>query len=373
MSVDPVTNEVYAGECTALCGGTASSAISYFLGSTTGTTDKSLTVTGLTPWNVAVNPVTNTVYVADWDTQAGEHFSGAVGAGGNAGTVTEVAQSEYMWLLGENSITNQVLFTGGTNASDAYVLNSAMAGSIATATGTTPYGVSLDPITNHAYTVNEGAATSTDIDLNSYTAQTGVSTGTTPVALAINPASGVIYTVNSGSASVSAFSSATPPVATSGSPISVGTTPVALAVDPVTSSVYVVSNGATPGTMTVIDENSGDPNATASVTVGNGPAAVAVNPVTNKVYVANKTDGTVSVYNENTGTVVATIPLSPATGPYAIAIDQTNNTIYVADASGNVSEISGSANTLTRTITTASQTGATNLQAIAVNPVTHNV
>ena len=373
LAVNPITNEVYVANCYYVCSDAAGgplTTVSYFAGNaTSGTASTSTTKGGEEVYNVAVNPATNTVFWGDWDLKAFDSVPGAPN-GGAVGIEADATATSYQWEIAEDSTHNFEIYSGGKTATDWYTVNPGDAAiGTAAAQGAYPVSLGLDPITSRVLMADWNATNATPGFANTYTLSAAVATGTTPAAVAINPASGNVYVANSGAASVSAYSNSL--TALTGSPISVGTTPVSVAVDPVTSTVYVANKGS--NNITVIDETSTDANAAATVTVGSAPVAIAVNPVSNKVYVANNTGNSVSVYNENTGTVAATILLSPATTPYAIAIDPSNNTIYVADANGYVSQISGSANTLTASIVTGSQTGATNQQAIAVNPVTHNV
>jgi len=157
-------------------------------------------------------------------------------------------------------------------------------------TGTKPYAVAVNPLTNKIYVADSGSADVTVIDgLTNNT--TTVAAGTNPYAVAVNPVTNKIYVANNGSSNVTVIDGATNGTAT----VTVGTNPRAVAVNPVTNKTYVANSGSTSTTVTVID---GATNGTTSVTVGTQPCAVAVNPVTNRVYVANSGSNNVTVIAE---------------------------------------------------------------------------
>jgi len=193
-----------------------------------GVTNNTATVTaGTSPYGVAVNPVTNKVYVANF---------------------------------GSNNIT---VIDGATNNTTTV------------AVGTNPYAVAVNPITNKIYTANFGSNDVTVIDGASNNTAT-VTAGTNPQAVAVNPVTNKIYVANNGSSNVTVIDGATNNTTT----VATGTISVALAVNPVTDKVYVANSGS--GNVTVID---GATNTTTTLAVG----AIwgAVNLVTNKVYLGN--------------------------------------------------------------------------------------
>src|ERR1700712_1180829 len=81
-------------------------------------------------------------------------------------------------------------------------------------------------------------------------------TGSTPYAVAVNPVTNKVYVANENSGTVTVIDGAT----NTTTAVAVEGTPHALAVNPVTNKVYVVNTGS--GTVTVIDE---DTNTTTTV------------------------------------------------------------------------------------------------------------
>ena len=73
--------------------------------------------------------------------------------------------------------------------------------------------------------------------------------------------------------------------------------------------------------------------APATVTVGSNPSAVGVDPTTDTIYVANYASGTVSVIDGTTNTVTDTVTVG--TSPDAVGVDPTTDTIYVANQTSN--------------------------------------
>jgi DNA-binding beta-propeller fold protein YncE len=133
------------------------------------------------------------------------------------------------------------------------------------------------------------------------------------------------------------------------------TSPGAVAIDPATDTIYVadLQNGEGPGTVSVI--NGAACNAATSagcgltpptVTVGFGPAGIAFDPVNRSVVVTNIEDTSVSVIDAATCNAIVTSscnqaqPKLPAgRAPGAVAIDPATGTIYTSNGDSTVSII----------------------------------
>ena len=113
-----------------------------------------------------------------------------------------------------------------------------------------------------------------------------INTGTEPFAMAVNPVTNKVYVANQDSDNVTVIDGATNHTTT----VAAGIEPYAVAVNPVTNKAYVANKGS--NNVTVID---GDTSHTTTVAAGTTPWAVAVNPVTNKIYVANNDSQNVTV------------------------------------------------------------------------------
>ena len=138
--------------------------------------------------------------------------------------------------------------------------------------------------------------------------------------------------------------------------ITAGNNPWGIAVDPATNTIYTanLADGEYAGTVSVIDgatcngsDMTGCGQAPWSVNVGFGAKYVAIDHRTHRVYVTNDEDTSVSVINGNTcngsdTTGCRSTPPKVAVGnyPHEIAIDPTAGTGYVANFDNTVSVIS---------------------------------
>jgi DNA-binding beta-propeller fold protein YncE len=139
--------------------------------------------------------------------------------------------------------------------------------------------------------------------------------------------------------------------------ISVGTDPVlgdanpfAIAVDQATDTIYTANivDGEAPGTISIINgttcnsqNKTGCDQAPATAPGGFGTTAIALDPTTNHIYATNIQDASVTVINGNTcngtnHTGCANTPTRPIVGDYpgAITVDPQVSTAYVADGEG---------------------------------------
>ncbi len=303
---------------------------------------------GPAPWAIAVNPVTNKIYVANFDASNVSVIDGvtdtrvavATGAKPSAVAVDPVTNKIYVANYGDGTVT--IIDVAGNSTSTVSV-------------GTHPVAVAVNPVTNKIYVVNQASNTVTVIDGATETTDT-VGTGAEPWAVAVNASINKIYVANHGSNNVTVINGEDNSTVTVGA----GTNPDAIAVDNVTDKVYVANFGS--DTVTVI---TGSNNATATVSVGTDPYALAVNSVTNKIYVANNGSNDVTVIDGATYPCLTTT-VSVGSSPRAIAANPATNKIYVANyGSNDVTIIDG--------VTETQTLSASNPNVIAVNPVTNRV
>lgn len=305
---------------------------------------------GTSPDAVAVNPMTNVVYVANRGSNSVMAINGITSA-----VTATVAVGSNPYAVAVNPVTNMV-YTANRSAASVSVINGSTNAVTATVTvGNSPSAVVVNELTNQVYVANSNSGSVSVIDGVSNTAKS-ITVGTSPLALAVNSATNRIYVANAGSNTISVIDGVSGSVVAT---VPVGSLPSWLAVNVVTNQIYVANRG--DGTSTVID---GVSNGTTSVAVGASPWAVAVNPVTNQVYVTNDGGTTVSVIDGASRSVVGSVTVG--TAPAAIAINSTTNQIYVTNSKGSsVSVING--------VTNAASTVAVGSGplAIAVNPVTN--
>jgi YVTN family beta-propeller protein len=232
--------------------------------------------TGDCPFAVAVNPVTNKIYVAN--------FYG----------------------------DNVTVIDGATNETQTV------------AAGTNPRAVAVNPVTNKIYVANYGSDSVTVIDGATNATQT-VAAGTNPRAVVVNPVTNRIYVANEASSSVTVIDGATNSTQT----VAVGSGPQDVAADPVTNNIYVANTAG--NTVTVID---GATNSTQTAQAGIWPVAVAVNPVTNKIYVANNGSDNVTVIDGATNAVLEG-GVAAGSGPRAVAVNPVTGKFYVTNENGD--------------------------------------
>jgi YVTN family beta-propeller protein len=324
-AINPVTNKIYIANA---CGNDFGTTCAYPFSPGTvtvvdGTTlNTQLVNVGYLPYGVAVNPVTNKIYIAN---QCGDDSACA----GN-GTVTVI--------------------DGATLATTTVTVES------------NPYGVAVNSVTNKIYAVNgcgtdlsclTYSGTVSVIDGVSNTVTATVTVGSSPDFPVVNSLTNKIYVGNScgnDPACAQPYSPGTLTVidgATNNpTSVNVGFYPYAVDVNTVTNKIYVANQcgddaycGST-ATMTVID---GASLATTDVAIGGYyPYAIAVNSATNKIYVPTECYSDVSCQGASNGTVSAidgatlTYTSVPAGGyPYAVAVNSGTNKIYVVNQCGS--------------------------------------
>jgi YVTN family beta-propeller protein len=317
---------------------------------TTGTSVIKTVAAGTKPWDVAVNPNTNKIYVANYSSNNVTVIDGATNA------TTTVPAGTQPKAVAVNADTNKI-YVANYGSSNVTVIDGATNTTTTVPTGSYPKAVAVNPATNKIYvpTYNNSV---TVIDGATNTTTTTVPAGNGPSAVAVNPVTNKIYVVNASSTNVTVIDGATN--ATTTVPTGAGTS--AVAVNSVTNKIYVANQNG--NSVTVID---GATNTTTTITVPTGssyPYVVAVNPVTNRVYVLNSLSNDVTVID---GVTNATVALPAGTLPKAVAVNPDTNKIYVANNSNDVTVIDGATNT-----TTTLPAGHGPI-AVAVNPNTNKI
>jgi YVTN family beta-propeller protein len=351
---------------------------------------------GSNPAGIAVNPVTNRVYVANNASNSVTVIDGVT----NAAATLQIPSANLPKVVAVNPVTDKI-YIGGESDNRVTVIDGAT-GTTSTvsdpnAAGSNPSAIAVNPVTNKIYIANSpqefgwpGSVTVIDGATN---ATSTIALDRSANAIAVNPATNRVYVaaeyysamVNfgemfeiDGTANVAtpissgsgwdgfAVNSATnriyaaerPPddsvesvngvLAIDGATdtttiIPVGVNPVGIAGNEGTNTYYVADGGSSfdrdvPRTVTVID---GATNATSTIAVGDYIAAIAADPVANKVYVANGYIGGVTVI-DGVSNSTRTVLDSNAVNPSSIAVNPVTNKVYVANAgSGNVTVIDG--------------------------------
>ena len=331
VAVNAVTNTIYVAN---YCGSDPTCQSPGTVTIIDGATQSTQSVpVGVHPVYVAVNPVTNTIYVLNnCGTDLNCLSSGSVTVINGATLATQnVAVGSQPFVLAVNSVTNTIYVANGCGADPTC----ASPGTVTVINGVTltrqtvtvdfsPYGVAVNASTNKAYVANTCGTDSTCGSPGTATVIDGITLGTQRVPLDYSP-----YDVGVNSTS---------------------------------NTIYIDSFcGTDPncrGAGTV-DAINGSTLSRQTVAVGVAPYDVEINAVTNTIYVPNScgsnpscgSTGTVTVIN---GTTLATSTVNVGAYPVQAAVNATSNKIYVVNSCGNdvtcssagtVTAIDGASNT----------------------------
>jgi DNA-binding beta-propeller fold protein YncE len=290
---------------------------------------------------LAVDPVTDTVFVTNQDASPGTvsvidgnscnatHHSGCasqpeatigVGGGPSGLAVNPVTDTVYVANTGLDNMENPVPNGNTVSVIDGATCRSRNLGGCAPVgtakVGTAPAAVAVDPTNNSIYVANT-------YDPNSFVHEGTVS---------------VLDGATCDAAHASGCAVQTPPE------VIVGQDAIGAAVDSNNHSVYVTN--ATDDTVSVIDETScngqrfsGCRNRPPTIALGGAPSWPVVDPAQHTLYVVDSVDNNVAVLSDRTCDVETSFgcrhpaPTVPAGSfPWAAATDQRFNTVYVGDA-----------------------------------------
>ncbi len=331
VAVNSVTNTIYVAN---YCGNDPTcqslGTVTIIDGATYGT--QSIPV-GVHPVFVAVNPATNTIYVVNnCGTDLSCSSSGTVTVIDGATLATQsVPVGSSPFVLAVNSVTNTIYVANGCGADPSCaspgtvtVINGVTLARQSVTVDFSPYGVAVNASTNKVYVANTCGTDSSCGSPGTATVIDGITLGTQQVSLDYSP-----YDVGVNSS---------------------------------TNTIYIDNfcgtdpNCGGAGTVDVLD---GGTLAKQTVAVGVAPYDVEINAVTNMIYVPNScgnnpscgSTGTVTVIN---GTTLATSTVNVGAYPVQAAVNATTNKIYVVNSCGNdvtcasagtVTAIDGASNT----------------------------
>ncbi|MGA3210861.1 MAG: beta-propeller fold lactonase family protein [Terriglobales bacterium] len=357
MAVNPVTNKIYVvnqGDSTVTVINEAAGTL------TTLRVDTQ-------PNSIAVNPVTNTVYVANFIAGSVTVIDGATD------TVTATVDTGGADVVALNALTNMAYVTSGS----VTVINGANNSTTNIAGTSNGQAIAVNPVTNRIYVGSPGTNLLVIDGATNSVIATLLPGDNDNNAIAVNPVTNMVYVADDNGGEVTVIDGATNAIVTT---ITVGglvSNPTAIAVNPLTNMVYVSNNKTAAPVVNVI--NGATNTVTATLTVGNEPVALAVDPLTNSIYVSNcgpgggldyceagSAAGSIAVIDGATNTVRATV--SDAGDPHAVAVNPVTHKIYVGNfGSNNVTVIDGATNAA------APLAAGTNPNAVAANPATNTV
>ena len=324
------------------------------------------------PTGIALNPVTDTVYVGNGTTGTlsvidGKRCNAAESRGCGQRVAVATAGTDPIGIAVDRS-TNTIY---AANASGTVAIVDGRRCSAANRSGcgaepatvrvgVNPQFLAVDETTHTLYVANSGSDSLSVIDGRSGRVRGSVSVGPIPFTLAVNPVTHTVYVTDLGAQTVSVVDGAScnakhvsgckrRPVT-----VDVGETPGGIALDSSTNTVYVT--GETSNDVSVIDGKSCNARTTsgcreqpARVHAGEGARGIAVNERTHTVYVANTADGTVSVIDGSACNATVRVGCgrraavtSVGVSPRRVAVDAVTNTVYVTNAgSDSVTMIDG--------------------------------
>ena len=312
---------------------------------------------------VAVNPVTNKVYVAN------ESANSVTVLDQTNDTTRTIPVGNRPQFIVVNALTNRIFVNNGGEASLTVIDG-------ATDTNLTPTPLAIGsqgPMainneTNVVYIVRMTSVATDEVTFFNATNNTWYTIATEsfqPTALATNPVTDTIYVAHYGTGDVrvisGTFNNTNLHPATSS--IGAWSKPFAVAANSMTNKVYVITEDSR-GPIGVIN---GATNAATWPTPAAGhassPKALAVNPVTNKVYAAFANEVIVIDGADNSLTYVPV----PTGSTASIAINYFTNKIYVSSDGGNLTVIDGFTNA------TTSLTVPAGTISIGMNPMTNEI
>jgi uncharacterized repeat protein (TIGR01451 family) len=336
VAVNPVTNKVYFAN-------QGSSNITVL---DAGTNTTTAVTAGIRPTAIALNPLTNQVYVANY---------GVAGSVGSVTVIDGVSSSTTTVPLGAgagsqanpnsiavNPVTNKI-YVANYNGSTVTVIDG-VTNSTTNVAVSAPVSLAVNPVTNKIYVSTAGSSVAV-IDGIANTSVSVTAAGGPNSAVAVNPVTNKVYVTGSASNKIAVIDGGTNTVVmwdTYAAP-SAG-----VAVNTITDKIYV-PNGSV---VTVIDDATNtSTNIRGVPSVGGvaSPQAVAVNPATNKIYVAG-VGGAVVV----DGATNTTTTLNTAGSVTAIAVNPATSQAYFATSAGSavgITEQSLQTIPLTTTIT----------------------
>jgi len=271
----------------------------------------------VSPYGVAVDSTTNTVYVT-----------------GSTGPTSDLAQPAFACIGTPND--------GVVLAIDLTTNTQVMA--LGLGAGTNPEGIALNHALGQVYIAENGINSVAVYSLVLVPLGT-VSVGPGPMGVAVDPTSYNVYvTDNSGNTLSVLQPTLNPPPLFVVTTVNVGFEPVGVAVNPANGNVLVANSG--DGTVSVVSGTT--LSLLATIHVGGSPQGIDISGTT--AYVANAATNTVTMINLATNTVITpTIPVGSS--PMGVAFDAPNGIIIVTNSASNtVSVISATTNTVVATI-----------------------
>jgi uncharacterized protein len=285
---------------------------------------------GRDPEAIAVNPITNRIYVANSGSGTVSVIDGATDA-----VTATVPVGDLPYVVAVNVLTDKI-YVSKTFSNTTTVIDGKTNQTSILKAGVQADAIAVGYGSNRIFMTSYEGSKVTIVDgKNESVATVDVDTHLWGITAVDAIATKRIYLTGSGSSKLWMIDEKTNALTS----VATGEIPCAVAVDPVAKRVYVANYGS--DSVTVIDaaSDAASQKVIATVQVGEHPQAVAVDSGTHRAYVANTGNSTVSVIDGTLNRVIATVKTGKA--PYAIAVDREMHRAYVATMAGGVTVIDG--------------------------------
>jgi DNA-binding beta-propeller fold protein YncE len=242
-----------------------------------------------------------------------------------------------------NPVTNMVYVTSSTN-NVVTVINGATFATTTVNVGVDPVAIDIDTSTNRIFVANGAGSSITEID-GATNVPTTIPLNGTPTSIAVNSVTHKVYAPTStfkGSYSYGATELLDESTGTV-TDLNKGDVAVGVAINPVTNKIYVVNSYLWESSITVIDGTDDSATYLADDT-GNGTESIAIDTVSDKVFLGGHSSG----LTEIDGVTGFYAPVGPNTRYAAVAVNSTTHTVYAcagisvmaySEATGDAPEI----------------------------------
>ncbi|HEY1679834.1 MAG TPA: hypothetical protein VGG04_19110 [Candidatus Sulfotelmatobacter sp.] len=214
-----------------------------------------------------------------------------------------------------NQITNRI-YVANLNSNNVSVIDGNSDTVIATVSvGNGPSDIGINTVTNMIYVSNSGANTVSVVDGGSNTVVATISGLSFPIRVSVNAVTNQVFVVNNNKNSVSVIDGSSNSIITT---IPVGSGSFGIRVNSATNLAYVTNLYA--GTISVIDGQSDTVTSTFTLPQPANPGNIALDPITNELLVTDGFNSKVYVINASSGALLGTItgsgklPFAPPTG-----------------------------------------------------------
>ena len=278
-----------------------------------------------TSYGIGVNQTTNKIYAADQSNGAVVVIDGATNSVAN--TINLPGASPYPYYVAVNEATNRI-YVGDNNANCVFVIDGTENSIAATVpVGDRPEGISVNQVTNTIYVANRSGDTVSVINGQTNSVVATINVYRFPSGVAVYEAANKVFAAASGEGRLSVIDGATNTMKEP--PISLGTQGTeGVCVNQSTGIVYAANSDS--NSLSAVDGTS--QRVLATIGVGDFPFGVDVNERTGRLYVANTADDTVSVLE--TGAPPPPPPIQPTSrtwGTDSIGVVEPMTTWYLAE------------------------------------------